>query len=347
LKSCRARFDASMTVVADDTRVQDIGGIMGGEESGVSDATTDVLIECAYFAPEAIARTGQKLGLTSDARQRFERGVDPAFLVDGLAIATQLVAEICGGKPTEAAESGEPPLGHPTFKYDPQAAARLGGLDVAPERQREILGRLGFGVDGAWTIRVPSWRRDVAGVADIVEEIVRIEGIDNVPAVPLPRPDGVARPTATPEQKIERIVRRTAAARGLNEAVTWSFLPEAEAARFGGAAWVLANPISEDMKAMRPSMLPGLLSAARRNVDRGAGEVRLFEVGRRYLADGERATLGLVLAGEPARDWRAGKAQVDAYDAKAEALALLAAAGAPGGVSFFGSPFAKRSIMIK
>ena len=326
-------LDASMTVIADageeGGHVHDIGGIMGGEESGVTDATTDVLIECAYFTPEAIARTGQKLGLTSDARQRFERGVDPAFLGDGLAIATQLVVEICGGQPTEAIEAGEPPLGHPTFKYDPQAAARLGGLDVAPERQREILGRLGFGVDGAWTIRVPSWRRDVEGVADIVEEIVRIEGIDNVPAVPLPRPDGVARPTATPDQKIERIVRRTAAARGLNEAVTWSFLPEAEAARFGGAAWVLANPISEDMKAMRPSMLPGLLSAARRNIDRGAGEVRLFEVGRRYLADGERATLGLVLAGDPARDWRAGGQRVDAYDAKAEALALLAAAGAP------------------
>ena len=322
-------LDSSMTVIADDAHVHDIGGIMGGEDSGVTDATTDVLIECAYFTPERIARTGQKLGLTSDARQRFERGVDPAFLGDGLAIATQLVMNICGGKPTEVIEAGEPPLGHPTFKYDPHAAARLGGLDVSPERQREILGRLGFGVDGAWTIRVPSWRRDIDGVADIVEEVVRIEGIDTVPAVPLPRPDGVARPTATPDQKIERMVRRTAAARGLDEAVTWSFLPEAEADRFGGAAWILANPISEDLKAMRPSLLPGLLSAARRNADRGAGEIRLFEVGRRYLAEGERPTLSLVLTGELARDWRAGKHQVDAYDAKAEAVALLAAAGAP------------------
>ena len=322
-------LDASMTVIADDAHVHDIGGIMGGEDSGVTESTTDVLIECAYFTPATIARTGQKLGLTSDARQRFERGVDPAFLGDGLAIATQLVVEICGGKPTEVTEAGEPPLGHPTFRYDPQAAEKLGGLDVAPERQREILQRLGFGIDGTWTIRVPSWRRDVEGVADIVEEIVRIEGIDNVPAVALPRPDGVARPTATPEQRIERIVRRTAAARGLDEAVTWSFLPEAEAERFGGAAWVLANPISEDLKAMRPSLLPGLLSAARRNADRGAGEIRLFELGRRYLAEGERATLGLVLAGEGERDWRMGKRQADAYDAKAEAIALLAAAGAP------------------
>ena len=326
-------LDASMTVIADAAEegghVHDIGGIMGGEESGVTESTTDVLIECAYFTPATIARTGQKLGLTSDARQRFERGVDPAFLSDGLAIATQLVTEICGGKPTETIEAGEPPLGHATFKYDPQAVEKLGGLEVTPERQREILSRLGFGVDGAWTIRVPSWRRDVEGVADIVEEIVRIEGIDNVPAVALPRPDGVARPTATPEQKIERIIRRTAAARGLDEAVTWSFLPEAEADKFGGAAWVLANPISEDLKAMRPSLLPGLLSAARRNADRGAGAIRLFEVGRRYLAEGERATLGLVLAGEGTRDWRAGKDQIDAYDAKAEAIALLTAAGAP------------------
>ena len=322
-------LDPTMTVIADDAQVHDIGGIMGGEHSGVTESTTDVLIECAYFTPATIARTGQKLGLTSDARQRFERGVDPAFLSDGLAIATQLVTTICGGKPSEVIEAGEPPLGHPTFKYDPQAAERLGGFDVAPERQREILSSLGFGVDGAWTIRVPSWRRDVEGVADIVEEIVRIEGIDNVPAVALPRPDGVARPTATPEQKIERIVRRTAAARGMDEAVTWSFLPEAEAEKFGGAAWVLANPISEDLKAMRPSLLPGLLSAARRNADRGAGAIRLFELGRRYLAEGERATLGFVLAGEGTRDWRAGRAAVDAYDAKAEAIALLAAAGAP------------------
>ena len=322
-------LDATMTVIADDAAVHDIAGIMGGAHSGVSETTTDVLIECAYFDPGHIARTGQKLGLTSDARQRFERGVDPAFLDEGLAIATRLVLDHCGGRPSATTRAGQPPLGHPIFKYNPDAAARLGGMDVTPERQREILTRLGFGIDGSWTIRVPSWRRDVEGVADIVEEIVRVEGIDKVPAVPLPRPDGVARPTATPEQRIERIVRRTAAARGLDEAVTWSFLPEAEAQIFGGAAWILANPISEDLKAMRPSMLPGLLAAARRNADRGAGAIRLFELGRRYLADGERPTLGLLLTGDAARDWRSGRAPVDAYDAKAEAVALLAAAGVP------------------
>jgi phenylalanyl-tRNA synthetase beta chain len=324
-------LDETMTVIADDAHVHDIGGIMGGEESGVSEATTDVLIECAYFTPETIARTGGKLGLTSDARARFERGVDPAFLGDGLAIATRLVTEICGGKPTEAIEAGEPPLGRHTFKYDPAATVRIAGIEVAGDRQRAILQSLGFGVDGSWTVSVPSWRRDVDGVADIVEEIVRIEGLDSVPSVALPRPDGVARPTATIEQKLERGMRRAAASRGLDEAITWSFLSEADAAAFGGAAWTLANPISADMKAMRPSLLPGLIAAARRNRARGAASIRLFEIGRRYLKEGERPTLGLVLVGDrAARDWRSGKSGgFDALEAKAEVVALLAAAGAP------------------
>ncbi|MDO6413881.1 phenylalanine--tRNA ligase subunit beta [Sphingomonas sp. BIUV-7] len=324
-------LDETMTVIADDVHVHDIGGIMGGEHSGASEATTDVLIECAYFTPEAIARTGGKLGLTSDARARFERGVDPAFLADGLAIATRLVTEICGGKPTQAIEAGEPPLGRHTFRYDPAATQRIAGIEVPADRQRAILQSLGFGIDGSWTLSVPSWRRDVDGVADIVEEIVRIEGLDSVPSVALPRADGVARPTATPEQKLERAMRRAAAARGLDEAITWSFLSEADADAFGGAAWTLANPISADMKAMRPSMLPGLAAAARRNRARGASSVRLFEIGRRYLKDGERPTLGLLLVGDrAARDWRSGKATgFDALDAKAEVVALLTAAGAP------------------
>jgi len=324
-------LDATMTVIADDENVHDIGGIMGGAHSGVSETTTDVLIECAFFDPGHIARTGQKLALTSDARQRFERGVDPAFLDDGLAIATRLVLDHCGGKASAITRAGEPPIGRLPFRYDPTATERLGGIEVAPERQRAILTSLGFGVDGTWNVRVPSWRRDIDGQADLVEEIVRIEGIDNVPAVPLPRPDGVARATATPEQRIERVLRRAAAARGLNEAVTWSFVSEAAAAAFGGGRWTLANPISEDLKVMRPSLLPGLIDAARRNIARGASSIRLFEIGRRYLAEGERPTLGLILAGDRVeRDWRAGRATgFDGYDAKAEALALLAAAGAP------------------
>jgi phenylalanyl-tRNA synthetase beta chain len=192
---------------------------------------------------------------------------------------------------------------------------------------------LGFEVgDGRpWQVTAPSWRRDVDGSADIVEEVIRIEGLDKLPSTSLPRTSGVARPTATPAQLMERRLRRTAAARGLNEAITWSFIAESEAEPFGGSAWILANPISEEMKVMRPSLLPGLLAATQRNVARGADSVRLFELGRRYLADAERPSLGLVLAGfRSPRHWRSGKAQpFDAFDAKSEALALLEAAGAP------------------
>ncbi|MEA3388092.1 phenylalanine--tRNA ligase subunit beta [Sphingobium sp. CCH11-B1] len=340
--------DETMTVIADDEAVHDIGGIMGGEHSGAQESTTDVLIECAYFTPERIAVTGQKLGLTSDARGRFERGVDPAFLDDGLSIATFLVTHLCGGSPSEATRAGAPPLTAKVVDYAPERCVALAGVDVPAYEQQHILEQLGFGVaietssveyqDGMpvstparWQVTVPSWRRDVDGWPDIVEEVVRIVGLDQVPSTPLPRLPGVARPTATPEQLVERRVRRTAAARGLAEAINWSFISEKEAASVGGGHWTLANPISEELKVMRPSLLPGLLAAAARNMDRGAASVRLFELGRRYFAQGERATVGFVLAGEKsARGWRSGKAQpFDAFDAKAELLALLAGAGAP------------------
>ncbi len=332
-------LDSSMTVIADDAAVHDIGGIMGGAHSGVSESTTDVLIECAWFEPEHIARTGQKLGLTSDARQRFERGVDPAFLDDGLAIATKLVLEHCGGTPSAVTRAGQPPLAPRVIAYDSGLCERLGGIAVAESDQQAILERLGFAVAEDWQVTIPSWRRDIDGPPDLVEEVVRIHGLDRVKSAPLPRADGLAKPTATPSQKLESRLRRAAAARGLGEAVTWSFLPEGEAEAFAegnGGLWLLANPISEDMKAMRPSLLPGLLSAARRNLDRGANGLRLFEIGRRYLRgpagrSDERQTLGLLLVGEKtARSWATGKAtSFDAFDAKAEALALLAEAGAP------------------
>ena len=329
-------LDDTMTVIADAAHVHDIGGIMGGAASGVSATTTDVLIECAYFDPDAIARTGQKLMLTSDARQRFERGVDPAFLDEGLSIATRLVLDHCGGTASGVTRAGSAPLGDRRYAYDPAKAETLGGLAVDPARQRAILESLGFAVTDDWQVTPPTWRRDIDGPADLVEEIIRIEGIDKVESVPLPRAPGVARPTATPDQKLERRVRRAAAARGLDEAVTWSFLGEDQAAAFGGGHWTLANPISEELKVMRPSMLPGLLAAAQRNLDRDAETVRLFEIGRRYLpgqegASHERATMGIVMTGDRRpRGWREGKAVAfDAYDAKAEALALLGAAGAP------------------
>ena len=322
---------SDMTVIADDAQVHDIAGIMGGEHSGVSDATNEILLEVAYFTPERIARTGQALALTSDARSRFERGVDPAFLGDAVAILTGLIVEHCGGTPSDTVHAGQPPVEARIVAYDPALCARLGGIEVAHDEQRAILIRLGFSVDEHWVVTIPSWRRDIDGPADLVEEVVRITGLDHVVSTPLPRADGVAKPTATTAQNVERKVRRTAAARGLNEAITWSFIGEVEAARFGAARAIVANPISETMKAMRPTMLAGLLSAAARNAARGADSIRLFEIGRRYLAAGERSTVGVVLAGERTpRGWAAGKAQAfDAFDAKAEALALLEAAGAP------------------
>ncbi|WP_309602215.1 phenylalanine--tRNA ligase subunit beta [Sphingomonas sp.] len=325
-------LDETMTVIADDVQVHDIGGIMGGEDSGVSAGTTDILIECAYFDPEHIARTGQKLLLTSDARTRFERGVDPAFLDEGLAIATRLVIDHCGGKASPVVRAGEPPVAERRVAFVPKRAKTLGGIDVPEAEQVAILERLGFRIDSGEAV-VPSWRRDVDGSADLVEEVVRIIGYDQIVSTPLTRADGVARATATRGQMVERKMRRAAAARGLDEAINWSFIGEAEAALFGGAAHVLANPISEEMKHMRPSLIPGLVAAARRNAVRNASSICLFEVGRRYLADGEKPTVGLVLAGERTpRGWHSGKSHFfDVFDAKADVLALLEAGGAPVG----------------
>ncbi|MEL6530195.1 MAG: phenylalanine--tRNA ligase subunit beta [Pseudomonadota bacterium] len=328
----------TMTVIADDAGVHDIAGIMGGEESGVTDETTDILLEIAYFNPAAIGVTGRKLGLASDARTRFERGVDPMFLDDGLDLLTGLIVELAGGTASEKVRAGTPPSDAKVVAFDPAMTVRLGGVDVAEEEQRTILESLDFTVSDDWQVTCPLRRHDIEGAADLVEEVVRIHGLDKVESVALPRADGVARPTSTPEQLIERKLRRAAAASGLDEAVTWSFLPEAEAAHFTATddLWKLDNPISEDMKVMRPSLLPGLLSAAKRNADRGAATTRLFELGRRYFrgSDGmsdERQTLGIVLAGEKVqRGWASGKAtHFDAFDAKALALSLLEAAGAP------------------
>jgi phenylalanyl-tRNA synthetase beta chain len=327
-------LDDTMTVIADDAEVHDIGGIMGGEHSGCSDATSEVLIEAAWFTPERIGATGRKLNINSDARARFERGVDPAYVIPGLERATQLVLELCGGEASDVVVAGTIPDPQKTVAFRPARVAELAGLDVPAAEQAAILARLGFGVTEAgdhWQVAVPSWRRDVDGEADIVEEVVRIFGLDKVPATALPRGEGVAPPPATPLQRLQRRLRRHLAASGLDEAITWSFLPPAHADLFGGAAFSVANPISADMAAMRPSLLPGLLAAAARNAARGAGSVRLFELGQRYLAGGEAPTAALLLAGEArARDWRLGPAvKFDAYDAKAAALAALAALGAP------------------
>ncbi len=258
---------------------------MGGEDSGVSETTTDVMLEIAYFTPERIARTGQTLGLTSDARSRFERGVDPAFLDDGLAILTGLILDICGGEPSAAVRAGEPPVEQRSdpLRFRPHHR-RSAASTCPPTASARSSSSLGFAVERRPRSTVPTWRRDVDGPADLVEEVARIDGYDKVPSTPLAAPPGVAKPTATRSQLVERRVRRTAAARGLDEAVTWSFISEKRGGRVRRrATGALANPISEEMKVMRPSLLPGLIAAARRNLDRGAASVRLFEIGRRYL----------------------------------------------------------------
>lgn len=324
-------LDEAMCVIADDRAVHDIGGIMGGEESGVSATTTDVLIEAAWFNPARIGATGRALGITSDARARFERGVDPAFVAPALDLAASMMRELAGGEISDAVHVGAPPALDRRIQFQPQATERLSGLEIPEAAQRAILERLGFGVADDGVVTIPSWRRDVEGPADLVEEIVRMVGLDSVASLPLPRAEGVARPTTTPSQRMERRVRRALAARGLDEAITWSFIAEAEAEAFGGGEWRVVNPLSAELEVMRPSLMPGLVAAARRNLARGSISVRLFELGRRYLGDGEHRTVGLMLAGDARpRHWKTGKARAfDGFDAKAEALAALAAAGAP------------------
>jgi phenylalanyl-tRNA synthetase beta chain len=349
-------------VIADESGAIGLGGVIGGESTGVDESTTDVLLECAWFDPAIIAATGQRHGIVTDARARFERGIDPMKLSTAIESAGKMVLDLCGGEVAEPTISGEfPKDGYPNtihrLIHRPQRVLELAGIDLPAKEQLAILGRLGFMAvnpddpeswgnekerlafakkladagEGAWIVAVPTWRPDVDGPADLVEEIARIHGYENVPSLPLERAPGVAHPTATRSQLIERRVRRTAAARGLDEAVTWSFISEKEAATFGGNDWRLANPISEDMNVMRPSLLPGLIAAAQRNINRGASSVRLFELGRRYLADREHPTVALLMAGDRnPRDWQTGKAKdFDAFDAKGEVLALLEAAGAP------------------
>jgi phenylalanyl-tRNA synthetase beta chain len=321
-------------VIADDNGVLGLGGVVGGVSTGVTESTSDVLLECAWFDPVSIARTGQRHQVHTDARARFERGVDPLTLHPMIDAATAMILELCGGTPGELKLSTSARWGDVTTPRQvalrPERVASLAGLDLPASEQSRILSALGFeaGASG-WT--VPGWRPDVDGEADLVEEVARVAGLDLIPSTLLPREAGVAKAVALPAQRLERRVRRAAAARGFNEAITWSFIAEADAALFGGGAYILANPISEEMKVMRPSLLPGLARAAARNLARGATAVRLFELGRRYLAQAERPTLSLLLAGEATpRSWQSGKARgFDPFDAKAAVLALLGEVGAP------------------
>ncbi len=339
-------LDPGMVVIADDRSVESLAGVMGGEASGCDETTTDVLIESALWDPHNIAHTGRKLGIVTDARYRFERGVDPAFTLPGLDLATKLVVELCGGAPSQAVVAGAVPGGRTVVDFPWSETKRLTGLEIGNEEAALILTRLGFAVEdhGARAmVTAPSWRPDIEGKADIVEEIVRIVGVDNIAATPLPRADGVAAPVLTLPQKRIRAARRSLASQGLVEAVTWSFVSAAQARAFGGGAaeLALANPIASDLSDMRPSLLPGLIAAAGRNAARGYSDSALFEVGQVFASDDEKGQRiaaaglrrGLATAQSEGRHWAQPPAKACVFDAKADALALLQALGvATGGL---------------
>lgn len=332
---------AQMCVIADDNGVLGLGGVMGGLATGCTQTTTNVLIESALFDPVRIAETGRATGLITDARYRFERGVDPASVMPGLDQATAMIVALAGGTPSKAAVAGAITNTATTLNFNPARVAKLTGVALSSAEIRTILEALGFGVTtapaDAWSVTVPTWRPDVHGVADLVEEVVRIAGLDKIPSTPLPPAARAATAVLTPLQKRVRTTRRVLAARGLTEAVTYSFITEPQATAFGGGdvALKLANPISSEMSDMRPSLLPGLLTAAQRNRNVGAAAVALFEIGQAYRGikpDDQRMHAAGIRTdtAKPhgsGRHWREPATPIDLFDAKADALACLAALG--------------------
>jgi phenylalanyl-tRNA synthetase beta chain len=336
-------LDDSMCVIADDRQVESLAGIMGGEASGCSEATVDVLLESALWDPLNIAQTGRRLGINSDARYRFERGVDPAFMVPGLELATKMILELCGGSPSEVVVEGDSHGEDRIIDFPVNEVKRLSGLDVPLPEIKRVLGHLGFFIAGQGAtvkVAVPTWRSDVEGKADLVEEVVRIVGVDRVPFTPFDRGEAPRKPVLTPLQVRTRKARRALASQGLVEAVTWSFIAAPRAKLFGGGdpALVLANPIAADLSDMRPSLIPGLVAATQANADRGMSDVALFEVGQIFRGDrpedqftaasGLRRGLART-GGGSGRLWSGPNAAVDVFDVKSDALAVLAAAGAP------------------
>jgi phenylalanyl-tRNA synthetase beta chain len=334
-------LDDNICVIADDHGVESLAGIMGGEASGCDENTTDVLIESALWNEINIAQTGRKLGINSDARYRFERGVDPAFMVPGLEMATKLVMDLCGGSPSENVVVGDAFGEDRVIDFPLHEVKRLAAIDVPLVEMKRILSHLGFMLAGSGPtvkVAVPSWRTDVHGKADIVEEIVRIVGVDKVPMTPFDRGENPRKPILTQMQLRTRRAKRALAVRGLIEAVTWSFISRPSAELFGGGApeLALANPIASDLSDMRPSLLPGLVAAAQANTDRGFSDIALFEVGQIFKGDRPEGQLvaaagvrhGFASSKGMGRHW-SGSATADALDAKADAFAVLAAAGAP------------------
>jgi phenylalanyl-tRNA synthetase beta chain len=331
-------LSAGQMVISDDHEPESLAGIMGGEVSGCTDATVNVFLESAYWDPITVAATGRALRINSDARYRFERGVDPAFTVAGLDLATQMILDLCGGTPSDMAVDGAALDVTRAYRFDAARLKSLVGMDVPEARQREILETLGFRLDGAQAIP-PSWRPDILGDADLVEEIARVVSLSQLVGQPLPRVQaGVPRPILTPLQTRERAARRMLAGLGYNECVTYSFIDAASASAFGGGtdAVRLENPISSEMTHMRPDLLPGLLQAAARNQARGAMDLALFEVGPAFSGGepGEQhvQAAGLLVGASASRDPHGSRRMVDLFDAKADAEAVLSAIGAPARV---------------
>lgn len=328
-----------VTVIEDDSGPLSLGGIMGGASTGVSEATTEVTLEAALFDPVRTAMSGRALGVTSDARYRFERGVDPAAVVVGIEQATRMILELCGGEASQLVIAGREPDWRRTLTLRPARVESLGGVVVPRDRQTEILSALGFGVsdgpDGSIQASVPSWRGDVQGEADLVEEVLRVNGYDAIPAVPLPKLTTLTQPALNPAQKSRELVRRTLAARGLDEAVTWSFMDGRDAGWFGfqNSGLKLLNPIASDLDTMRPSVLPNLIRAAGRNAARGLPDAALFEIGPAYrdaTETGQAMVAAAIRAGSSGpRHWAQPPRPADVFDAKADAIAALEAAGAP------------------
>ena len=327
-------LDSSIPVIADASGPVGIAGIIGGEPTGSTETTTNVFVESAWFDPMVIAQAGRKLGIVSDARYRFERTVDPESLIPGIELATRMITELCGGTPHETVVAGHVAGAGTVIDFPVSEVKRLTGLDLPVARIGEILTRLGFGVSGAapvLKVAVPSYRPDVLQKADLVEEVMRMEGVNKIPVDPLPRLSGVAPRMLSTMQNRRRLVKRVLAARGLDEAVTWSFISAEEAARFGGGKpeLKLANAIAADLSDMRPSLLPGLLGAARRNGNRGFNDLSLFEVGQVFLSDkpeGQHTYATAVRVGGSKRDWQGGSS-VSVFDAKADLAAALDALG--------------------
>ncbi len=335
----RYDLDPSTCVIADagGERPIDIGGVMGGESTGCDEATTEVFLEAAWFDPVRTAETGRRLGIGSDAQYRFARGVDPGFVLPGLELATALILEICGGEPSDVVVAGAPPPLVADVLFDPGEVRRLAGLDLPRERVLDILARLGFESWDAQPPAVrttpPSWRRDIDGPADLVEEVARIEGFAALPSTPLPIPPRTPQGVLSVRQSRVRTARRALASLGYRETVGWSFTSVAAAELFGGGAPALrlANPIASELDCMRPSALPGLVEACGRNAARGFPDCALFEIGPAFTGDrpeDQWTAVAAVLAPRPPRRWR-GEAEDPLFALKGDLLALLERLGAP------------------